>query len=794
MTLSAEDMAKYRQIIQETAPLLLRGHTASNNTKEFNVSALSSASTLNYSQSVPAIRQLSSKSISASSDWAGDYADSEETKNRALIRVIGTGMKNHMPRLLSVLNDLNGRMLFHKYKKDPLFYGSENNGDIELKTEEIDDEDAEIDYDKPHPRLLALQDSVPLTNSARSHWHYRGHWKLLNKLPLHLALRAYHERLVPPLDFCPRYLIKDSISQYLDRISVIMFNVRDLLHDAGMPVQFDLVIFPNDVVPNPQYKGDTPHNNDPNEADSKESGVDNESLREQLAVGMEVRAQWQDLKWYPAVIDECMESGKFVVTFAEHEDQREVSIGQIQLDSETTKPVMPSNTDLSARKMEHLGDTIGAVSDRLASLPKSYHDHLYKNLNKKDTKNYGTQNVFKLDGKLGVSRNARALSAQMKAIPFLKEGTRHGRYVCIIERPSLQSMDNDQVDDDEVDDGQVNETQTAESSESDIPDPSEPLKQRSAHMIRRTTVINLKDTDLKLIAEDEKEPDSQKETADNVETERVEKEKASDSPRVKKQLSAAAKAKADRRPDLLYLFQPPKPHGDIIHGVAMAEAMHSDTLEYLLPAIKGEKCPIGARHLCGGKMFCISFHMLSKDEIKCYLYIDQKCIRLNLNQNQPLTELMHILPHYFDDDEFVPLSIKDALLKAGFDDEVFHGVDQWMQQWHERKREIQLLNDLSQVQLKVEDTSSSRIVIEDPTPLGEYIIEECDWDVLDDEELNNKLLLFYRVLRELFSVPMDDDKWKKLTKINKEYSTSFFSTVDREYDEIRDKLVSNSQK
>jgi len=63
----------------------------------------------------------------------------------------------------------------------------------------------------------------------------------------------------------------------------------------------------------------------------KKRDADNECFRDQLTEGMEVRAQWQDLKWYPAVIDECMESGQFLVTFTEYEDQCEVSIGQIQL-------------------------------------------------------------------------------------------------------------------------------------------------------------------------------------------------------------------------------------------------------------------------------------------------------------------------------------------------------------------------------------------------------------------------------------------------------------------------------
>eukprot|EP01084_Bolivina_argentea_P296500 510667_1 len=93
----------------------------------------------------------------------------------------------------------------------------------------------------------------------------------------------------------------------------------------------------------------------------------------------------------------------------------------------------------------------------------------------------------------------------------------------------------------------------------------------------------------------------------------------------------------------------------------MSEAMHMNTLEFLIPALKTEHCPIGASHLCGGKMFCISFHMMSKDEVKCYLYIDQKCMKIELKEKNPITELMRILPHYFHDDKFIVLDIMKRL-------------------------------------------------------------------------------------------------------------------------------------
>jgi len=62
----------------------------------------------------------------------------------------------------------------------------------------------------------------------------------------------------------------------------------------------------------------------------KQRDVKNEEFRNELMAGAQVRAQWQDLKWYAAVIDECCEDGQFVVTFTDYDDQCTVSIGQIQ--------------------------------------------------------------------------------------------------------------------------------------------------------------------------------------------------------------------------------------------------------------------------------------------------------------------------------------------------------------------------------------------------------------------------------------------------------------------------------
>ena len=95
--------------------------------------------------------------------------------------------------------------------------------------------------------------------------------------------------------------------------------------------------------------------------------------------------------------------------------------------------------------------------------------------------------------------------------------------------------------------------------------------------------------------------------------------------------------------DVLYIFQPPIPFGDILSGIIMCESMHLKTLNYLLTPLKNknEKIPIGCKHLIGGKMFLLSFQMLSIDEIRCYLYLDQKCIKFEYN------DMYNIFPYYF---------------------------------------------------------------------------------------------------------------------------------------------------
>eukprot|EP00493_Phyllostaurus_siculus_P023233 UN23568 len=59
----------------------------------------------------------------------------------------------------------------------------------------------------------------------------------------------------------------------------------------------------------------------------------NEFLREKLKKGSKVEAQYsEDWKFYPAVVDKVLnETGQFLITFTEYDEQQEVSIGMIRM-------------------------------------------------------------------------------------------------------------------------------------------------------------------------------------------------------------------------------------------------------------------------------------------------------------------------------------------------------------------------------------------------------------------------------------------------------------------------------
>eukprot|EP01084_Bolivina_argentea_P293105 504073_1 len=102
-------------------------------------------------------------------------------------------------------------------------------------------------------------------------------------------------------------------------------------------------------------------------------------------------------------------------------------------------------------------------------------------------------------------------------------------------------------------------------------------------------------------------------------------------------------AKVKESNDYMYFFHPPKQYGNINRHNIMTEILHLNTLECILPIINTKMNEssineenylkqkyIGGKNLCEGKMLCFSFHILSDDVIRCYLYVDQKYVRINL--------------------------------------------------------------------------------------------------------------------------------------------------------------------
>jgi len=764
--LGQDDLSEYRKLIAQIVPLLLVDVPQDNLTKKPTkttfqrlspLSGLSNLSPLSAARSAP-VTLTKSKSASDLMDSMSAMGfqefDSEELKNRSLVSVIGTGMRNHMPRLLGILNDINGRMLYEKYRVDEHFYSPHSEVDTDSKDDsDSDDDDVSADdYVQPafrrngpsltgSPRqsrsssALLLHDSVPLTNSSHPNLREQRNtaWSVLNKLPLHLALRTYHERLAAPLNFNPRFLIKDDIMECIDQVAIMTGVIGMLVgtskariaksglgltgHDGVMPLQFDVVIFPKAVVKNPNH---------------------------------------------PNVRDDKHDKGR---------PQTESQKSQ-KLKRRRSRPVTPI-LDLKARKMRHQTDNIGDVSTRLKALGKEYYDHLVV-----DPK-LESDLAVAVDKKGDFDSTNRRMQSFVKNISFIKNGARHGRYVCIVDRGgTLKEQANTRKrsqSDARASDGIARAEQyTMESKEetaaksvksvkSGKSGKSEADRKRPSFPRRQTTVMKLETIPLPEEQEDdEKLSGSGPETMEYDHHEEI-KEK-----------------------DLFYYYQPPKPYGDIIQGVAMEEAMHSDTLEYLLPAIEGEDCPIGARHLCGGKMMCVSFRMMSSDEIKCYLYIDQKCIRLNLKYGQPLTDLMRILPHYFEDENFRPLSYEKALREEGFSEEDIQEIEEWLDDevqesgGREDEREERIEAELMKVKWEKNYDAQDKGPWEKLSPLGEHL-EEWGWD-------KDKLIKMYRALSNLYKFPIRDTALSVGSKTGKTRTFSYFSTVDPAYDELRDKI------
>eukprot|EP01084_Bolivina_argentea_P260011 438958_1 len=528
---------------------------------------------MQYAHSLPNISPPSStKYTSLFADARhGIAANCEQSKNTSLIQTIGMGIKNSMPRLLNILNDINSRLLLQEYKSQNTFY-TFNNSNISEEEEpnskqqedEEDDDDVDVIDGSIHQAFVDFSnikslspitiskscgeylDRVPLLNILNKNhpsiFKVGKSWNILNKMPIHQALHAYQDRISKPLNFAPRYLIKDSISHYIGQISLITVIVQKLVREHGMPLQVDVVILSKDAVKNEDW-------NDMNTFKLNDEKSDGES-------------------------EENKNNYKF-------EEKENINYEKL------IKPC--SATQLKKHKYHHYEDDIGDnIMSRFLALPKTHH------------KDHFAHFAVGVPPKGNARKNLeRKLDKRVK----LLNKTQHGRYVIIIDREGHRT------------EKLYKETwlqQKKKKQQNDKPKHSPFLKRKS------TTKL------LVLDGTEEHKNDNEKD-------------------------------------DCFYFFQPPKPYGDIIEGIAMSEAMHMNTLDFLIPALKTEHCPIGARHLCGGKMFCISFHMMSKDEQKCYLYIDQSCMKIDLKEKRPITDLMRILPHYFKDDKFIVLDIMKRL-------------------------------------------------------------------------------------------------------------------------------------
>eukprot|EP01084_Bolivina_argentea_P261640 442239_1 len=178
-----------------------------------------------------------------------------------------------MPRLLNILNDINSRVLLQEYKSQNDFYTFNNSNISEeeepnFEEEEEDDDDVDIIDSSIHKAFVDLSNSLPPITISKQSGEYRDpvpllnilnkndpyifkfgkSWNILNKMPIHQALHAYQDRIAKPLNFAPRYLIKDSISHYIGQISLITAIVHKLVREDGMPLQVDAVILSKDAV------------------------------------------------------------------------------------------------------------------------------------------------------------------------------------------------------------------------------------------------------------------------------------------------------------------------------------------------------------------------------------------------------------------------------------------------------------------------------------------------------------------------------------------------------------------
>jgi len=101
-----------------------------------------------------------------------------------------------------------------------------------------------------------------------------------------------------------------------------------------------------------------------------------------------------------------------------------------------------------------------------------------------------------------------------------------------------------------------------------------------------------------------------------------------------------------RAVDPLYMFQPPGPHGSFEKVKDLCTpSLHQNCIKAMLP--KKDKGFHGVRDHLGGQMCVFSFHVMSVDEIRCYMFYNGQCLRFYPN------DIFNIIPELFVDSKGV---------------------------------------------------------------------------------------------------------------------------------------------
>ena len=169
----------------------------------------------------------------------------EETKNVSLIRCIGMGVSNQMPRLLNIFYDINSRLVFDEFKLRRL------NNQSDSKYDDEDEDSDDDDDDEPTPSLDAFTSNESIHSVLPLLNHIESKHAFLSKMPIEDALRTCFDRLAAPLTFSPRYLIQDNLAECLSQISLTTSIIKRLMNEhSGMPIQLDVCMIHKNVKQN----------------------------------------------------------------------------------------------------------------------------------------------------------------------------------------------------------------------------------------------------------------------------------------------------------------------------------------------------------------------------------------------------------------------------------------------------------------------------------------------------------------------------------------------------------------